>query len=258
MPAFHAAPGSAWIWIGPLDLRLFLEPAQRVGVEPGDHLAPLELGDQVAVFRCRPDGLDAERDERILDVERASGEVVSRASEHGAKDLLALGVDRVVGGQHDHDLVDGPVDGERREGDGRGGVPGVWLGQHRDPGELILDVADVALVGDDRDVLGPQVELVTVHEAGDGQLEERVAPKQGEERLGAFGPAEGMQPGPTAAGQDDGVHVTLIVSGLAASSGVSRASRPRRRRRRIFLEAARSDVHDRPASRPRRRRPRRW
>ncbi len=157
----------------------------------------------------------------------------------------------MIGGQHDHHLVDGAVDGERREGDGRGGVPGVWLGQHRDPGELILDVADVALVGDDRDVLGPQVQLVPVHEARDGQLEERVAPKQGQERLGAFGPAEGMQPGPTAAGQDDGVHVALIVSGLAEGMRVSRASRPRRRRRRTFRGAAGSDAHGRRSSRPR-------
>ena len=59
----------------------------------------------------------------------------------------------------------------------------------------------------------PVIVSGAVHEARDGQLEERVAPKQGQERLGAFGPAEGVQPGPTAAGQDDGVHVPLIVAG---------------------------------------------
>ena len=156
--------------------------------------------------------MDAERHERVLDVERPGRKVIRRGAEHPPKDAFPGVVDRMVGGQHDHHLVLGSIDGERREGDRRGGVPGMRLGQHRDPGELVLDIADVALVCDDRDVLRPKVELLAAQEPGDRQLQERVAPKQRQERLGAFGPAEGVQPGPTAAGQDDGVHVAPIVT----------------------------------------------
>ena len=49
------------------------------------------IGDEVAVFGGRPIDLDPERDERVLDPERARRQVLTGASEHVAEDAASSG-----------------------------------------------------------------------------------------------------------------------------------------------------------------------
>ena len=64
-------------------------------------------------------------------------------------------------------------------------------------------------VGHDHDVIGQTV-VAAGPQPVDGVLEERPVADERKEGLGAFRPAEGLQPGPAAAGQDDRVHRPLV------------------------------------------------
>ena len=82
--------------------------------------------------------------------------------------------------------------------------------QHGHAGELVADEPLVAPVGDDRDVVGH------AGEAGDGAPAAAiVVADQGQERLGAFGSAQRVEPRPAAAGHDHGVHVRPILARAA-------------------------------------------
>ena len=72
-------------------------------------------------------------------------------------------------------------------------------------GDLVADEPLVAPVGDDRDVVGQ------AGEARDRRLEQGLGSEQRQEGLGPLGSTEGVEPGPTTAGHDDGVHAPLIL-----------------------------------------------
>ena len=148
-------------------------------------------------------GLDAERDERVVDAEGARRKVLGRGAQDVAEGLLAL--DRLVGRQDEHDLVGRAIDGERGQGDRGRGVAPERLEQHGDVGELVADEPLVAPVGDDRDVVGQRAQ------ARGRRLEQGLGSQQREEGLGPLGPTEGVEPGPATAGHDDAVHAPLIL-----------------------------------------------
>ena len=125
-----------------------------------------------------------------------------RGAEDVAEDRLAL--DGLVGGQDDHDLVVGPVDHERGQGDRGRRVPPERLDHHADAGRLLEHDVPVAAVGDDRDVVGQAGQPV------DGSLQERPFTEQRQEGLRALWAAQRVESGPTATGQDHGVHAALV------------------------------------------------
>ena len=110
-------------------------------------------------------------------------------------------------GQDEHDLVVGTIDGERREGDGGGGVATHRLEEDHRRGELIADEPLVAPVGHDRDVVGERPRAVATVAWSSVSIAE-----QRQERLRALGSTQGMQPRPAAAGHDDGVHAPTIIA----------------------------------------------
>ena len=130
------------------------------------------------------------------------GEVLGRRAEDSLEDRHVL--DRLVGRQDDHDLVVGAVDDQRRERDRGRGVATERLEDERRVRDLVADQPLVAPVGDHRDVVGQALEAL------DRALEQRPFAEQRQEGLRALGAAEGMEAGPTAAGQDDGVHARLV------------------------------------------------
>ena len=100
-----------------------------------------------------------------------------------AVDAVARRVDVGVGRHDDHHLVVGPVDGERRQGDRRGGVPAHRLEEHPAVGQLVADEALVAPVGHDRDVVRRQ--------PGGRRLQERSSPSSGRNGFGRSGRLRG-------------------------------------------------------------------
>ena len=149
--------------------------------------------------------LDAERDERRFDAERAvAGHPV------GCRDRTprnaALRLDPGVGREDEHDLARVAVELERGEGDGRGRVPPSGSGITRTPGAA-ADHRPVAALVTPRDVLG--LSQLGAHDPIDGPLEQRPSPSSGRNGLGAR-PAQRPQSGAAAPGHDHGVHRGIL------------------------------------------------
>ena len=168
------------------------------------------LGDDVAVARRGPRGLDAERDHVA-----ACGSLGSRLEGGQVAGRVA---DSLVGGKDDHDLVVRTVDGLRGQRHGGRGVAPDGLTQHVTCGDVrdrFADQVRVAHVGDDEDV---------------GQLDERGEPRRGrrqqaaavlqqrQERLGLAVAAERPETGAPSPGQDDGVHADDCARGRLSSA----------------------------------------
>ena len=119
-------------------------------------------------------------------------------------------------GIDEHDLVGRAIDRRGRQGDRRRGVPPHRLEQERGVGHLVADEPLVAPIGDDRDVIGQRAQAPV------GRLEEGLGADERQEGLGALGATQRVEPGPAAAGHDDGIHAPVIV---APPSGSDR--RPR-------------------------------
>ena len=189
--------------LGPGQLRLLLESSQGIGLKAADDLASGNVRDQVAVLRGWPVDLDPERDQGVVDAERAGRQPLARVTQHHAEQIGPF--DSLVGRQDEHDLVVRSIDGQGGQGDGGRGVPPERLHQDSDAGELGPDETLVASVGDDRYIVGHP------GQPGDSRLDERLRGDQGQERLRVLGAAQGMEARPAAAGQDDGIHVATIL-----------------------------------------------
>jgi hypothetical protein len=143
--------------------------------------------------------LDAEGHERVAHPEVDAGRQAVRRRPEGVTEDVLEG-DGMVGREDGHHLVVRAVDGDRGQGDRRGGVAGRRLDQHLHGGHLAPHEALVALVGDHDDVVGEAVE--PPHR----RLEQGLVAEQREERLGALRARQGPQARPAAPGQDDDVH----------------------------------------------------
>ena len=206
-PEEHAGvPGHARFpqeGLGPIVRRLLLEGPQRIGLEPIDQLAVVEPGDEVAVLGGGPIDVDAERDERRLDVERALGQARGSRQDR-PEDVLAF--DRMVGRQDEHDLVVRSIDEDSGEGNRRRRVPPGRFGDHPDARALGPHEVPVPPIGDHRDVQRGHGELHVIANAVDRELQERPAAEKRQERLGCLGTAQRPEPRAAAPGEDHHVH----------------------------------------------------
>ncbi len=204
LPEEHAGvPGDTRLvaqLLGAIVRRFFLEGPQRIGLETVDDLAPVEVRDQVAVLRGGPIHLHPQGDQRPLDPEGLDRQPPGGVAQRGLE--LDLIHDRVVGRQHDHHVVGRTIDRQGREGDRRRGVAPDRLLDHGHVGQLAADEVAVAPIGDDEDVSGIDQRIEPV----DRQLEQRPLAGQRQEGLGPLGSAERPQSGPSAAGEDHGIH----------------------------------------------------
>ena len=136
---------------------------------------------------------------------------------------LVLALDPLVGREDEHDLVVGPVDERRRQGDRRRGVPAAGLDDEPNVRDLVADELAVA-------PLRHAIDVALADERGDpahSPLEERLVTEKREEGLRSLGSAERPEPGPATTGQDHGVHGRSFIvgrSGAAETSGDARAS----------------------------------
>ena len=128
------------------------------------------------------------------------------AAEHVLVNAFARRLDMGVGRDHEHDLVGRAIDRRGRQGDRRGGVPPHRLEQKSGVGHLVADEPLVAPIGDDRDVIGQRAQAPV------GRLEEGLLADEGQEGLGTLGATQRVEPGPAAAGHDDGIHAPVIVA----------------------------------------------
>ncbi len=186
--------------LGARGLRLLLERGERVGHDPVDLDAVRQPRQQVAVLRRRAGDLGAERHERIVDPERPGGQPLRRDADDVGVDALTGRVDVRVRGDDEHDVVVGPIDGRRRQGDRGGRVATHRLEQEAGVRELVADDALESAVGHDRDVVGQPAQ------PSRGRLDEGLVAQEWQERLGVLGAAQGVEPRPATAGHDHGVH----------------------------------------------------
>ena len=143
--------------LGPFDAGLLLEPRQAVGGQPIHVLARREVRDEIAVVRRRRFDLDAQRDERELDVERSGREV--RPPPSGARrdrhrpwpgSMCASAGTTIITSSSGRSMA------ERGQGDRRGRVPAHRLEEDPCGRQLVADEALVAPVGHDGDVVRRQ------------------------------------------------------------------------------------------------------
>ncbi len=144
--------------------------------------------------------MDAERDERILDLEDARSQPLRRHRNDLPECVLLL--DRLIGRQDKHDLLVWSVDRGRREGDRSGGVLSGRLDDQPNVGGLVPDELTVPTIGHAVDVVVTDERRDPAH----GPLEERLVGEEREEGLGALRPAERPEPGPATAGEDHDIH----------------------------------------------------
>ena len=139
----------------------------------------------------------------------AGRQVLGGRAQDVAEDVVAS-CDRLVGRQDDHDLVLGPVDGERRERDGAPRCCGraARASERAHAGACVADESLVAPVGHDRDVVGQAGQPVDRPPGGASR-----SPSSGRNGFGRSGRLSGMEAGPTATGQDHGVHAPPILRG---------------------------------------------
>ena len=170
--------------------------------------------------------LDADRHERRLEAEGAVASQLLGPGDDAPVDAGAILVDPGIGRQDEHDLGRVALETERGKGDRRRRVAPERLGDHVHARQLLADHRPVPPLGDDRDVLGPKIQLRVTDDPLGRELEQGSIAEEGQEGLGGLGSAEGPQPGPAAAGHDHRVHGrSACIAGNPIGAGLGVAPR---------------------------------
>ena len=140
IPAFQATPGSPSSSRARALGRLLLEAPERVGAQAvRSSAAGSSVRDEVAVLGRRAVDLDAERHQRVLDVEGAGRRGPSAAVRRTSRKTRPRSIDPWSAGRTTMTSSSGAVDGERGERDRRRRVAADRLDDQLDVRDLVAD-----------------------------------------------------------------------------------------------------------------------